>query len=109
MTEPRKRCKTCHRLFKRSNPANARYWLLLHLISEKVRPENQTYSPESFHTYFKSKYLGMEEIKMPNGKVAQYPKSSANLDVAEFADFMTKVEIWAQEREVYLEDERDPV
>lgn len=98
------RCPTCHRLHRRSNPQNARYWLLLHAIAEKVRPGGTVYTPESFHIYFKSRFLGCEEINMPNGKTLQIPHSTADLDVGEFADYMTQVESWAGERDVWLED-----
>lgn len=99
-----KRCPACGRLQKRSTQANARYWLLLHLIAEKVRPLDRSYSPESWHTYFKSRFLGCDDIPLPNGKTVVQPKSSAALDTAEFADYQTQVEAWAAERDVYLED-----
>ena len=104
MPNPRKRCPTCHRLERRSNPQNARYWLLLHLIAEKLKPEGAEYSAESFHLYFKSRYIGCDDIRLPNGKIISIPKSSADLDVGEFAEYMTKIECFAQERGIYMED-----
>lgn len=98
------RCKTCGRLKKRSNPANARYWLLVHLIAEKLRPQKETYSPESWHEYFKRKYLGVIETKLPSGKTVSSAQSSADLSTDEFNEFMLKVEVWAGEHDVYLED-----
>ena len=102
---PPERCPTCKRLKKRSNPMNSRYWLLLHLIADGVKPDGQQFSPESFHTYFKSKFLGMDEIKLPSGKVVQFPKSTAELDSAEFAEYLDKVEAYAAEKwDVFLEE-----
>lgn len=98
------RCPTCKRRHKRSTEANRRYWLLLHLIAENVRPEKQAYSAEVWHTYFKSRFLGCVEVKLPNGKTMPIPNSSADLDVGEFNDYMTKVEAWAGERDVWLAD-----
>ena len=98
------RCPVCKRLKKRSNPANARYWLLLHMIAEKVKPEGKEFSPESWATYFKMRYLGADEVVMPNGKTINVPKSSAELDTEEFAEYMMKCEVWAQERGVYMEE-----
>lgn len=107
MSEKAVRCPTCKRLRKRSNPANARMWLLLHMIAEKVKPEGRQYSAESFHAWFKQRFLGMDEIKLPSGKVVQYPKSTAELDSAEFALYMDKLEQYAAEKwDVYLEDEQ---
>lgn len=98
------RCPTCHRRIKRSNPANARYWLLLHELADKLRPGGQAYSAEAFHAYYKSRFLGCDDVKLPNGKTLTIPRSSADLDVAEFADYASKVEADAAERGVYLAD-----
>lgn len=101
------RCPTCRQLKKRGNPANQRYWLLLHLIADGVKPEGQTYSPEQFHIYFKTRFIGVDEIRMPNGHELRIPKSSADLDTAEFAAYMQNVEAWAMERNIFM-DELEP-
>ena len=98
------RCPACHRRIKRSNPANARYWLLLHELADKLRPGGQTYSAEQFHTYYKSRFLGCDEMKLPNGKTLVLPRSSADLDSGEFAEYVGRVEADAAERGVYLAD-----
>lgn len=102
--EKSSRCPVCKRLKKRSNPSNARYWLLLHLIAEGVKPEGKDYSPETWHAYMKMRFIGADEIKMPNGKTINVPKSSAELDTQEFNEFMMQVEIWAQERNIFMEE-----
>lgn len=98
------RCPTCFRKHRRSNPQNARYWLLLTMISEKLPVQGVTYSAEQFHIYFKSRFLGCDDVTLPNGKVIPMPKSSADLDINQFAEFMDKVEAWAAEHGVFLED-----
>jgi hypothetical protein len=100
----RKRCLTCGRLEKRSTQANARYWLLLHQIAENVKPNGQAFGTEQWHTYFKSRFLGCDEVAMPNGKALQIPRSSADLDTGEFNEYQTQVEAWAAERDVFLAD-----
>lgn len=105
MSAKPERCPVCKRLRKRSHAANARYWLLLHVIADNVRPEGKQFSAEAFHLYFKQRFLGADEIAMPNGKVFIQPKSSAELDKDEFADYMMRVEVWANERDVYLDEE----
>ena len=97
------RCPTCHRRYRRNNQQNALYWLTLHAIADKVKPEGKSYSPEHFHMYFKSRFIGCDDFTLPNGKVMTIPKSSAALDIAEFADYLTKVQAWAAERDVYLD------
>jgi hypothetical protein len=98
-----RRCPTCHRLVKRSQEANARYWLLLHTIAEKIKPEGQSYDAETWHKWAKSKWLGAEECKLPSGKTIQILRSTADLDAAEFSDYMTKVEVWAGDHNAWLD------
>jgi hypothetical protein len=95
------RCPSCHRLFKRSPQANRLYWALLHMIASQVA--GGKFGVESWHTYFKSRFLGCEEVKLPNGKYFLIPNSTASLDVGEFNDYYTKVEAWAAEHAVYLD------
>jgi hypothetical protein len=99
------RCPHCGQRRKRSNPANSRYWLLLHEISRNVKPEGNEYSPEVWHSYMKQRFLGAEEVKMPNKQTMLIPNSSADLSVEEFADYMTRVEEWANGRGVFLDQD----
>jgi hypothetical protein len=98
------RCPTCKRRLKRSSEANRRYWALLNLMAEKMRPEGQAYSVDNYHRWAKIKFLGCIEHKLPGGKTMTEPNSTADLDTAEFSDFMTKVEAFANEYGVFLED-----
>lgn len=102
MTKP-SRCPTCHRLHKRSHPQNSRYWLLLHAIAEKLKPQGQAYSAETWHHYFKTKLIPGSVVDLPNGKTIMVPRSTTDLDVGEFAEYMTAVETWAVERDVWLD------
>lgn len=97
------RCPACGRRNRRSNPANSRYWLLLHVAAAKLKPGGQTYSAEQFHIYYKSRFLGCVDFSLPNGKVLAIPKSSADLDVSEFAEYMQQVETDLADRDVFLE------
>ena len=104
MTKNVARCPTCKRRHKRSTEANARYWLLLHLIAEKCKPaEGALFAADTWHLYFKSRFLGADEVELPNGKVMVIPHSSADLPVDAFTDYQTKVEAWAAERDIYLD------
>lgn len=99
-----KRCPTCGRREKRSNPANARMWLLLHVISDKLRPQGVQHSADTWHYYFKTRFLGCDEIAMPNSKVLNIPRSTADLPADVFSDYVTKIEAWAAERGVFLDE-----
>ena len=98
------RCPTCHRRKTRSTEANRRYWLLLHVIAEKLKPQGAEYSPKVWHEYLKSRFLGTEEFKLPNGKTLNIPLSTADLETSEFNDYMTQVEAWAAQHDVWLDD-----
>ena len=104
MTSKPTRCPACHRRFKRSNPQNSLYWTLLHAAAARLKPQGVSYSPDSYHLYFKSRYLGAEDVPLPNGKTMVVPHSTADLDVTEFSDYYTKVEADLAERGIYLED-----
>ncbi|UOF80944.1 hypothetical protein [Caudoviricetes sp.] len=51
----------------------------------------------------KQRFLGAEEVKMPNKQTMLIPNSSADLSVEEFADYMMRVEEWSNSRDVYLD------
>lgn len=98
------RCPACGRKQKRSHDANAYYWSLLHEIADKVQPSGNAYSADTWHQYAKSRWLGADDVTLPNGKTLTVPHSTANLSVDEFNDYITKLEAWANERGVYLAD-----
>lgn len=98
------RCPTCGRRKKRTTQANARLWAIYTALSNKLRPGGKVYSPEQYHLYYKQKYLGATDYDLPGGKVLSIPNSSADLDVAEFDEFMGKVEADAAEHGVWLDE-----
>ena len=63
------------------------------------------YSAETWHKYFCKRFLGADEIKLPNTKTLIIPHGSSDLDTAEFNEFMEKVEHFAGEHGCYLEME----
>lgn len=90
----------------RSNQQNARYWALLHVIADNIKPDGLTFSAEVWHLEFKRRFLGCEDFTLPSGRVMPIPKNSSDLDVAAFGDYMTQVEAFANERGAFLEDEK---
>jgi hypothetical protein len=99
------RCPTCKRQIKRSNAANSRYWLVLNLASEKVKPNGVQYPPETWHHYYKLKFLGGNDVTLPSGKVIVVPKSSAELPKDEFHQYVTMVEHDVNENGAYLDEQ----
>lgn len=74
------------------------------MMAEKLKPEGKEYSPETWHTWAKMRFLGAEERKLPNGKTIVVPHSSAELDKDEFHDYVFQVEAFANERGVFLDE-----
>lgn len=115
--EMKARCPSCGRRQRRSSDANARYWALLHVLSERVRPSGTLYSVETWHTYCKSRWLGCDEIVLPAAisnpasteraipRLLLIPRSTADLEVDAFSDYMTQVEAWCADKGVFLPDE----
>jgi hypothetical protein len=103
-----KTCPTCGARERRSVEANARYWKLLHLISDGVHPvdvitgESLTYSADTWHLYWKGRILGCDDVKLPNGRVIVMPRTTTELDVPAFSAYMQEIEAWAAERGVTL-------
>ena len=98
-----KRCPTCNRRITRSTDANRRYFKLITLLSEK--PVRGTlFSKESFHEYCKNRFLGSEELKLPNGKVIMRTLDTHGLSVDEFNEYMGEVEAFCAEHGVWLEE-----
>jgi hypothetical protein len=102
-TSPSERCPTCGRKHKRRNPQNAVYWLLLHKMAERDWCK-QKFSAEQFHIYYKTRFLGCDDVTLPNGKTLTIPRSSADLDVTEFSAYFDAVQADAAERGVWLDE-----
>lgn len=81
---------------RRSLEQNARYWALLTAISQQAPAYmgGVWHSPEVWHAYCASRFLGMESGPWGHG----VPKSTSKLKVGEFCDYMTQVEAWAIEQ-----------
>jgi len=97
------KCPACGRQEPRSSEQNRRYWAIINLLSN-VNIQGKKYNPASWHEYFKLRFLGATEIKMPNGKNLTISNSTTDLDVAQFNDYMTQVEVWAGEHKIYLDE-----
>jgi hypothetical protein len=99
-----KRCPVCGRPPKRSSEANRRYWALINAIAANLDVQGIYYSADSWHLYMKQRYLGADDVTLPNGKTIIQPKSTADLETAEFCDYMQQVEIWGHEHGIYLDE-----
>lgn len=76
---------------KRSTDQNKRYWALLNEIAESAWIGGRRYSAECWHEFFRGEFIGLDET--PSGRLIGI--SSTTLSVAEFADYMARVEAYA--------------
>jgi hypothetical protein len=72
-------------------------------MAAKLIPGGQAYSAEQYHTYYKSRFLGCDDVTLPNGRTLAIPRSTADLDVAAFSAYFDQVQADAAERGVYLD------
>lgn len=66
--------------------------------------DGQQHSAMWWKVMSKSEWLGFTEFRKPDGNVIQVLRSTADLDVSELNDFMTKVEAYCSKRGVHLDD-----
>lgn len=101
-----KRCQTCGRKPPRSNPQNNRLHKLFTLLQDNVtsKEDNLFHHREWWKVRLKDKYLGYNEYINEAGKEECRLKSTAELTVEEFNEFMAKVERYCAIRGVYLQD-----
>ena len=85
---------------KRRTLQNRRYWKLLHDISDCLG-----YDADTWHEYFKRKFIGVREFRLPDGEVVNLGMSSTDLCVSDFSDYMLCVEAWGADRGVIFSDE----
>lgn len=90
----------------RSTEQNKRYWALLQEIAS-TPVKGQRFATESWHEYFKGRFIGKEEVKLPNGDVFNRPMSTTGLDVVEFGEYMTQIEAWAAGHGILLSDSQE--
>jgi NinB protein len=99
------RCPRCGRKQTRTTLQNARLWVIYNRIAERaVDRDGRVFESDVWHEYFKQLYLGKVDIELPDGRIVTRSISTRTLDVAEFGDYMTAVEVWAGERGIYLDE-----
>ena len=77
----------------RSTQQNKFYWQILQQISEQAWIEGKQYSAEIYHEHLKRRFIGCAD--MPGGGLMAL--STTTLSVAEFAEYVTRCEVFAQQ------------
>jgi hypothetical protein len=78
---------------KRSVEQNRRYWAILNDIASRAWIDGRQFSAEAWHAFFVARFIGHEDT--PDGR--QVGISTTTLTVGEFNDYMTRVEVYAEE------------
>ena len=78
---------------KRSIIQNKYYWAILHQIEEQAWVEGRQYASEVWHEAAKRRFIGCADL--PGGGTMAL--STTELSTKEFADYVTRVEVWAQQ------------
>lgn len=99
------RCPVCGHVPKRSNESNKLYWAIIHQVADQLKPQGKAYTAEGWHEYLKQRFLGAEDIPLPNGKVVQRARSTSSLDKLEMSAYISQVEAWATEHWVILNEQ----
>jgi hypothetical protein len=77
---------------KRSTEQNKRLHAMLNEISQNAYLNGRRYEMEAWKEFYRSRYIGTEEIELPDGRRIERGISTTTLNKQEFADFLTAIE-----------------
>lgn len=81
---------------KRNNEQNKRYWgFVLRTIADQAWVDGQQYNTDTWHEYFARKFGVCEDMKLPGGEIITRRKSTTEMTVSDFTEYMTHVESYA--------------
>lgn len=81
---------------KRNAEQNKRLWgLVYRTIADQAWVNGTQYNTDTWHEYFARKFLENDEIILPDGEIILRRKSTTQLTVQEFGEYMNKIEAHA--------------
>jgi len=98
------RCPTCGAVPKLSDPQRDRYFALLQSYCRHPKMMEQGVKVAGLHDYLKELYLGVHEVKRPDGRtklVANSVSRKAGPDKVTMSEYMDRVEAWAAEMGIW--------
>lgn len=84
---------------------NRFYWAMLRDIEEQIMPENCKYTADTWHEYFKTRYLPTRMLELPNGMVKEIERTTTELTKKEFGDYVEQVLAFSTEHGLVWSDE----
>lgn len=82
---------------KRTTDQNARLHALLQDIAAAAWVNGRQYDMETWKEFCRQKFIGTEEIELPDGRRIERGISTTTLDVAAFSAFMDQITAYAQD------------
>lgn len=80
----------------RTLPQNKRYFgYLLKAIAAQAWVDGRQFDADVWHEHLASRYGYLKEVVMPSGEIITRRKSTTEMSVAEFSEFMQQVEAYA--------------
>lgn len=81
---------------RRTSEANRFYWgIVLRDISEQAWVEGRQFDKDTWHAYFAELYGEKVEITLPDGRVHVTRRSTSDMSVGDFSEYLAKVQAHA--------------
>ena len=76
---------------------NARYWgrAVLGTIADQASVDGRQFDADTWHEHLAEKFCPRVEYRLPDGRLFNRRKSTSELTVREFSDYVTSVEVYA--------------
>lgn len=84
---------------KQRNAAQNRFYFgaVLKQISEQAWVDGKQYDKDTWHEYFARKYGVLDELTLPDGEIIARRKSTTQMSVGEFSEYLDAVQSYAGE------------
>lgn len=70
---------------------------VLKQVSEQAWVEGKQYDKDTWHEYFARKYGILDELTLPDGEIITRRKSTTQMSVGEFSEYLNQVQAYAGE------------
>ena len=99
------RINLCKYRARRTDPQNRRYWgFVIKSFGEFLREQGDEFTDLEVHELLKNRYLRKTWVDPKNGERMDYARSTTELDVQEFNEYMEKVENFMAKLGIILPD-----
>lgn len=81
---------------KRNNEQNKFYWgAVLSAIAEQAWVNGRQYDKDTWHEYLARRFGVQEEVTLPDGEIVTRRKSTTQMTVGEFSEYLNRVQAYA--------------